>query len=254
MFKKIVALGALAWFSVPLFAADTLTFCYNEAGGYPWQATDRPGLSSRIAMLVGEQLGLPVTLTALPWQRCVNELQKGHFDGVLGASYKTERLVFGQYPLDDKGSPDHRKRMFSEAYVLVRPKGSKVVWDGKAVQPPAAVIAANNQFSIVDVLRALGTQVDDGTRGTELTLRKVLMRRADAAVVQLNSAKFEFGQHPEFASRLEIQPLPIEEKNYYLVLGHAVAPAQAQRIWDAVERVRESKAYAAQQKAFFSGQ
>ncbi len=254
MFKKIVAWGVLACMSASLFAADTLAFCYNEAGGYPWQAPDRPGLSSRIAMLVGEQLGQPITLTALPWQRCINELQKGHFDGVLGASYKAERLAFGQYPSDDKGNPDHRKRMFSEAYVLVRPKGSKVVWDGKAVQPPTATIAANNQYSIVDMLRALGTQVDDGTRGTELTLRKVLMRRADAAVVQLNSVKFEFGQHPEFADKLEIQPLPIEEKDYYLVLSHALVPAQAQRIWDAVERVRESKTYAAQQKAFFSGQ
>ncbi len=254
MWKKIVSLSALALFSLSLCAQEALNFCYNEAGSYPWQAPDRPGLSSRIALLVGVQLGQPVTLTALPWQRCVNELQKGHFHGVLGASYKAERLVFGQYPLDDKGRLDHRKRMFSEAYVLVRPKGSQVSWDGKAVQPPGATIAANHQFSVVDLLRALGTKVDDGTRGTELTLRKVLLKRADAAVVQLNGAKFEFEKHPEFADTLEIQPLPVDEKDYYLVLGHALGPTLSKRIWDAVERVRESKSYAAQQKAFFSGQ
>jgi polar amino acid transport system substrate-binding protein len=48
------------------------------------------------------------------------------------------------------------------------------------------------------------------------------------------------------ADQLEVLPLPLLEKPYFLVLSHALVasrPQLANRLWDAVEQVRDSSAY-----------
>jgi polar amino acid transport system substrate-binding protein len=52
------------------------------------------------------------------------------------------------------------------------------------------------------------------------------------------------------AEQVEIVHTPLEQKPYYLMLSHAFVakhPAQAERIWKAIEQVRTSAAY--QQRA-----
>ncbi|MES3020503.1 MAG: hypothetical protein V4857_02850 [Pseudomonadota bacterium] len=246
-------LSALCVAAPLAFGGDILTFCYNKDTSYPWITPDRPGLALRLVTLAAHKLDRRVILTGMPWQRCLTEVKAGRFRGALAASYAPERLDYGRYPTDSHGKPDQSKRMFNEQYVLVRFKGSKVAWDGKTLLPADTRIATSFQVSIAATLRALGITVDDGSKGTDAVIRKLLLNRSDAAVILHSGALFEFHRHPEYAKKLEVVLPAIEEKSYYILLGHAVEPELAQRIWDAVEQVRESPAYAAQQKAFFAG-
>ncbi|PWF39443.1 hypothetical protein C7C56_026970 [Massilia glaciei] len=246
-------LSALCLLAPAALGGDILTFCYNKDTSYPWITHDRPGLALRLVTLASEKLDRRVILTGMPWQRCLTEVKAGRFRGALAASFKPERLEFGRYPVDAQGRPDRSKRLFNEQYVLVRFKGSGVFWDGKTVQPAGARIATSFQVSIAETLRALGIRVDDGSKGSDATLRKLLLNRSDAAVILQSGALFEFDRNPEYAEKLKMVLPPIEDKSYYILLGHAVEPELAQRIWDAVEHARESPAYAAQKKAFFSG-
>jgi polar amino acid transport system substrate-binding protein len=250
-----LALVCLLVLAAPaVLAAPVLSLCYNKDGSYPWTDPHRPGLSLRMAQLVGARLGMETRLTGMAWQRCLTEVKARHFDGALAASYKQERLEFGRYPALENGRVNPAKRLFVEQHVLVRRKGSQVAWDGKTVQPSTARIAAPSQTSIVQTLRALGLTVDDGTKSSEATLRKVLLQRADAAILLSHGAQFEMGRFAELADKLEIASESIEERVYYLMLGYSVDDALARRIWDACEYVRDSPEYAAAQRAFYSGQ
>ncbi len=233
--------------------APSLSLCFNREASFPWAAPGRVGLAERMALMVGKRLGIAVTLTAMPGPRCLLEVKARHYDGAVGVSYKDERRAFGRYPESVRGSVNPAKRLFSDQYVLVRRKGSNVIWDGKTVQPPNSHLAALAQVSIVDILRSQGLLVDDGTKTSEATLRKVLLQRADAAIILGSGASFELGRFPDLADKLEIAGPPVEERHYYLMLSYDVDEALAKRVWDASEQVRESAEYAAEQKAFLSG-
>jgi polar amino acid transport system substrate-binding protein len=231
-------------------AAPVLSLCYNKDGSYPWIDRARPGLGLRMATMIGARAGVEVKLTGTTWQRCLEEVKARHFDGALGASFREERRIFGRYPEDERGAPNPAKRIYTEQHVLVRPKGSTVHWDGKSVQPASARVAAPGQVSIVSALREQGLTVDDGTKSTEATLRKVALRRADVALVLAEGARHEMARFPELAAQLEIVHQPIEERVYFIMLGHGVDEAVAKRFWDACEQVRESAEFAAVHKAF----
>lgn len=235
-------------------AVPVLSLCYNKDGSYPWIDPGRPGLGLRMAAMIAARAGMEIALTGTTWQRCLEEVKARHFDGALGASYREERREFGRYPELERGKLNPAKRIFIEQHVLVRPKGSKFYWDGKSVQPATARVAAPAQVSVVKSLRGQGLTVDDGTKSTEATLRKVALQRADVALVLGDGARHEMARFPELADKLEIVSQPIEERVYYIMLGYGVDDGAARRIWDACEQVRESPEFAAVQKAFLSGQ
>jgi polar amino acid transport system substrate-binding protein len=252
--RRLSLLLMLALLAPCTQAAPVLSLCYNKEGSYPWIDRTRPGLGLRMATMIATRAGMQVELTGTTWQRCLQEVKAQHFDGALGASYREERREFGRYPELEKGVLNPAKRIFIEQHVLVRPKGSQIHWDGKSVQPASARVAAPAQVSVVAALRAQGMTVDDGTKSTEATLRKVALARADVAIVLADGARHEMARFPELAEKLEIVTQPIEERVYFIMLGHGLDDATARRIWDACEHVRESPEFAAVQKAFLSGQ
>jgi polar amino acid transport system substrate-binding protein len=252
--RRLLLLCLLAAAMPAALAAQALSLCYNKDGSYPWLDPNREGLALRQARLIGERLGMAVALTSMPGPRCLQEVKSHHYDGAIAMSFREERREYGRYPEAEPGRTNPAKRMFSDQFVLVRPKGSKVVWDGQTMQPPTARIAAAQQVSVVATLRALGLAVDDGTKTTEATMRKVVLQRADVAVLLVHGVNFNMARFPELAEKLEIAGPPVEEKNYYLLLDYKLNDALARRIWDACEQVRDSPEYAQQQKAFFNGQ
>jgi polar amino acid transport system substrate-binding protein len=58
------------------------------------------------------------------------------------------------------------------------------------------------------------------------------------------------------AAKIEVLPLPLVEKSYYLVLSQALVardPDLAARIWDAVEQARTSPAYRRREQQMMGG-
>jgi polar amino acid transport system substrate-binding protein len=226
--------------------AQGLTFCYEDQDSYPWVMTDGSGLNLQLLAQVADVLNLELQMVAAPWKRCLNGLEQGIYDGAFAASYKTERLPMGRYPQDVDGRLDERKRLHTSTYALYRRKGSAVSWNGEQFRQLNGRVGSLSGFSIVEMLRGHGLEVDETSRDPLALLQMLKRQRIEAAALQSQRADFILQAQPELAAHLEKVALPLEEKVYYLMLSNrlvAQKPELAALIWDEIERQRESALY-----------
>lgn len=233
-----------------------LTLCYEDQDSYPWVMTDGSGLNLQLLRLVAEALPLQFSFVAVPWKRCLSGLAQGTYDGAFAASFKAERLTMGRYPQDADGRLDERKRLHTSIYALYRRKGSLVSWNGEEFRQLHGPVGALSGFSIGDFIRAEGAEVDETSRDPFALLQMLRHKRIDAAALQSLRGDFVLQANPEMAAQLEKVKLPLEEKAYYLMLSNAYVaanPDQAARIWDEIERQRNSSEYEQHVQGFLAG-
>ncbi|WP_339410465.1 substrate-binding periplasmic protein [Pseudomonas sp. EA_35y_Pfl2_R5] len=236
-------------------SAQALILCYEDQNSYPWVMTDGSGLNLQLLRLVEEALSLQFRFVAVPWKRCLSGLAQGVYDGAFASSFKEERLLLGRYPQDADGRLDERKRLHTSIYALYRRKDSPVSWNGEEFRQLHGRVGSLSGFSIVDFIRAHGAEVDETSRDPLALLQMLRHKRIDAAALQSLRGDFVLQAHPELASQLEKVNLPLEEKAYYLMLSNAYMaanPEQAARIWDEIERQRESVTYQQQVRSFLA--
>jgi len=248
-----VAICALMAWHVGM-AAETLVFCAEDGNARPWIMRDGSGLNFELLERVAHTLKLKIEYRRLPWKRCLDELKNNHVHGVVGASFKLERIEFGEYP--GGLSPDEHKRINMDRYVLVRRKNSAVDWNGASFSGLDGVIGAQLGYSIAGYLKSQGVRVDEGSPGAAELLRKLQAGYIQAAALLEGEANALFMEQNSFAQTLEILPNPLVERAYYLILSHrllATQPLRAAAIWNAIESVRESKEYLALEKLRLNG-
>ncbi|HEY5799632.1 MAG TPA: transporter substrate-binding domain-containing protein, partial [Burkholderiaceae bacterium] len=247
--------AACAWAQTPAAAAPapvpapaagplTITLCFEKLTVLPWRTEDGRGLDFDMLREVAKRLNVRFKYEALPWKRCLAELKDNKMDGAFSASFRPDRLEIGAYP--GGANIDNEQRMHIDRYVLIRRKGSKVQWDGKQFHNLDGAVGAQLGYSIVEHLRGLGVPVDEGSqRGRELTL-KLIAGRVAAAAVGGSEAVNLLASDPKLAAQVEMLPIPLTEKPYFLVLSHAFAQARpelAAAIWKTMEQVRNSPEY-----------
>lgn len=228
----------------------TLKFCHDNVDVYPWVVVGKGGLNLVHLKMVEQKLGLKFEMVSMPWARCLDEMRQGNMDGAFAASFKTDRLVSGSYPMaGDK--PDNRYMMM-DGYSLYRLKGSNAGYDGKALTNVSGTFGAQQGYSIVDQLKGLGARVDDGARSADDNLRKLVAGRVQAVALQTLEGDNSI-QQAEFAGKVEKVAPPLVEKPYYLMLSKqfvAKYGGLSADIWNAVAAVRESAEYKKQVSQF----
>lgn len=228
--------------SLPAFARDSVTLCYEAQDVLPWRTEKGGGLNFELLQLVGQRLDVHFDFQSIPWKRCLAQLKANAVDGAFAVSYKPDRREIGEYP--GGGNADAAKRMHTDTYVLLRRKGSKVEWDGKHFNNLDGAIGFQLGYSVGDVLRAHNVEVDEGSqRADELARKLIAGRVAAAAIGGSDAAGLMRGP---LGAQLEQLPVPIIEKPYFLILSHALVasrPQLAGRIWSEIEKVRNSAAY-----------
>ncbi|WP_137937862.1 transporter substrate-binding domain-containing protein [Chitinivorax sp. B] len=238
------------------FAEDkpaTIKLCYEGEDVFPWILKSKKGLNIIMMEQVAKKSGLKLEMTAVPWKRCLNDLQSGTMDGAFAASYKADRAEFSAYPSKD-GKPDPARRMMFDSYSLYRLKGSSVGWDGSKFQNLSGPIGTQPGYSVIDVLKQAGAQVDDGAKTADDTLRKLVSNRIAAAALLTPEGDNSIATNSEFTGKLERVPTPLVEKPYFLIFSkpfQAKYPSTANQVWDAVASVRESAEYKQAEAAFF---
>lgn len=235
--------------------ARVLTLCHEDQDSYPWVMTDGSGLNLELLALVEQALRLRFNYVAVPWKRCLSGLEQGTYDGAFASSFKQDRLSMGHYPTDAEGRLDERKRLHTSSYALYRKVGSEFDWDGERFIQLSGRIGSLSGFSIVDLLRAKGAQVDETSRDPLAILQMLRRGRIEAAALQSLRADFVLQGNEQLAAHLEKLPVPLEEKAYYLMLSNALLarePVLAADIWAEVERQRESAAYQQRVTAFLA--
>lgn len=231
-----------------------LVFCHEDQDSYPWVLKDRPGLNIHIMKLLERELALPIVLTSLPWRRCLAELASGRVDGAFASSFQQVRLEMGHYPSVD-GRPDPNKRLHTSSYSLYRRKGDDLAWDGKQFRNLRGPIGILSSFSIGDVLRSNGAEVDEGSKSPEDTLRKLVAGRVQGVALQTSRVERLLVQQPELGETIERAPVPLQEKSYYLMLSFkfvAAYPVLADAVWERLARLRESDEYKRIEQAFYA--
>jgi len=156
-------------------------------------------------------------------------------------------------PTPGGNAADDRKRMHVDRYVLVRTRGSQVEWDGKAMKGLTGPVGAQLGYSVVGNLKALGLPVDDGSQTARELLFKLMQGRLSAAALGGSDAMVLMSS-PEFAERLEVLPVPLVEKPYFLMLSHKLMREQGElgmRFWAAMEQVRNGEPYRRLERAAY---
>lgn len=240
------ALFALPFLLPPVLSAQpVLRLCHDDVDVYPWHMQGNQGLSFRMMDAVARQAGVRVAYTPLPWTRCLASVAAGEQDGALAASYSAERAAAIVYPATDGDVPDRSRRMSSDSYSLYKLKGQPLEWDGKQFRNLHGRIAVQHGYSIGNVIRQLGAEVDDSDKEPAQVLRKLLLGSvAGAALVTGEGEQQRKGDR--FGGRIVRLDPPLQTKEYYLVLSHPFVQAHvrlAETLWNKIAVVRQSAAY-----------
>lgn len=255
--RTLAALGWWGWLcAVAATAAtaaqaappvETVTLCFERANVTPWRTEQLGGLNFALLRMVEQRLNIRFDFQSVPWKRCLAQLQENAYDGAFAVSYMPERRVLGVYPglaADGSGSVDSSKRMHVDRYMLLRRKGSSVEWDGKSMHKLDGAVGFQLGYSVGEVLRGLQVEVDEASQRADELARKLIAGRLGAAA--MGGSDTAAIMRGPLAAQLEVLPLPLIEKPYYLLLSHGMAerrPELAQRIWTAMAQARNSPAY-----------
>lgn len=221
--------------------------CFERQEVRPWRTLDGGGLNFELLNEVARRNGIEFDYQSMPWKRCLAQLKANQVSGVFAVSFTPERLELGAYPGGAK--PDFERRLHVDRYLLVRRKGSRVEWDGKAFRNLDGRIGFQLGYSVGDFLRSRGVLVDEGSQRADELLEKLLSGRVEAAA--LGGGDTLRLVRGKLAERLEVVRAPLLEKPYYLILSHDFVkrqPQLAERIWQTVAEVRNSPAYRQHEK------
>lgn len=223
----------------PAMAAETFRLCFERAEVLPWRTLDNHGLDFDLLAEVSRRTGVQFRYESMPWKRCLAQLRDGLVDGAFAVSFNPERAGLGVFPGGAKADP--AKRLHFDRYMLVRPRGSKVEWDGKQFRNLDGRVGFQLGYSVGYFLHELGVPVDEGSQQADELVQKLLAGRvAIAALGGGDAARMKSGP---MAARVEVLPLPLVQQPYYLALSRARVrrdPQLAGRIWDAIEQVRNT--------------
>jgi polar amino acid transport system substrate-binding protein len=243
-----------AHFSVTAQTKDPVKLCFEESDVRPWRMVQGIGLNFDLINAAALKIGMQVEYVALPWKRCLAELQANEVDGAFAASYTADRAAMGAYP--GGTVPDASKRLYVDSYVLVRKKGSSLAWDGKAMSGVDGAIGIQLGYSVGAQLKAMKLNVDDGSQGLSELISKLISGRLGGAAIGGSDAKSFAKLSPALAAQIEILPIPLVEKPYYLLLSHQLVSERsdmAQRLWSAIEKERLTSQYQKREDAALRG-
>jgi polar amino acid transport system substrate-binding protein len=233
-------------------AKETITLCFERQEVLPWRTLDHKGLNFELLDEVALRLNIVFDYQSMPWKRCLEQLKDNQVGGAFALSFSRDRLTLGAYPGGDE--PDTAKRMHVDRYVLVRRKGGRIDWDGRAFRNVDGAIGVQLGYSVGDFLRHQNVPVDEGSqRASELAQKLIAGRVVAAALGGGDAANL---MKSPLSAQLEVLPMPLVEKPYYLVLSRALAtanPQMAGRIWKTIEQVRSSPAYQKRLREDFEG-
>lgn len=237
---------ALVLVCAPLCAGEavTITLVNEDSAVFPWVAPDGGGLDQELARQAATQVGATLVLKRMPWKKCLLAMQENQVDGALCASFKEERLAMGVYP--GEGQPDPGLRFHTDTYALYRVKGGTLDWDGGAFRNLSGTIAIQPGFSVGEIVRKAGAQVDETAKDQAGILRKLVAGSVQGAALHALGADILLAKEPQIAAQVEKCATPLATKPYYTMLSKdfvAKHPDTAKAFWAAAAKIRDSEAF-----------
>ncbi len=245
-----------------LFAVD-FTVAYGPDEHFPFVFGNsekvpetKRGIAVDMIQTAAEMVeGVEIKFVRLPVKRTHLYLKLNRVDALFGASYKTSRLAMGWYPTTNRkhdGPPDPSRRLSTYSYSLYKLEGSQVDWDGKNFLnlKQNMRFGASVATSIVGDMRKKGLNINE-CRNWRCNVDMLRLKRV-SGVFLLNVTADYLLELKRLKGIVKVNP-PIIAKHYYLMISDGFVkkhPEHAQKIWDALGLVRETKLTAISDKYY----
>jgi polar amino acid transport system substrate-binding protein len=236
-----------------LASAKTLRVCMTDVPHAPWRLAEAEGRVLQRGLdfdLIREAERLSswrMDVQVLSGRRCLVELAAGRADATIGLSHNAERARQYRYPMR-QGEPDLSLALRIDATTIYRRRGAAVQWDGEHLSLPAGqAVQVQAGHSVIAQLKAQGVPVAEQERSAFMTLSKLVVGEADAAVVFTSEGQALVAAHPQFASLEALSPV-LARKPYFVVFGEPFArahEAELAGLWRAFALASQAPAYQA---------
>ncbi|WP_269632507.1 hypothetical protein [Pelomonas sp. BJYL3] len=230
-------------------SAAALQVCVGDVAVPPFLSGDarNPGITERLMMDAGRQLGMQVELLRWPARRCFEQMRLGTVEAGVGAAIPANQQEF-DFP--GGTSVDPQMRIARAAIVLVRRQDQAIGWDGRLLERPASGplrVGARAGFrAAVEAIRRLGLEPSPGPNQTLQVLRMLQLGRLDLAVLVQDEADILLAR-PEFRSLVQMDP-PLLVSDFYVMTIRQLPESQRQQVqrwWELMAQWRELPAYRA---------
>ncbi len=241
-------LGLAALACAPTAAA--LQVCVGDVPVPPFLSGDpsHPGITERLLLDAGRQVGLPIELLRWPARRCFEQMRLGLVEAGIGAAIPANLQEF-----DFPGGPqqaDPQLRIARAAIVLVKRHDQAIDWDGQrltASQGGALRIGARAGFRAgIEAVRRLGLELSPGPGPNQSLqlLRMLQLGRLDLAVLVQDEADTLLARR-EFSGLRLMEP-PLLVSDFYIMTIRQLPEPQRQlvrRWWEQIAQWRDLPAY-----------
>lgn len=221
--------------------ADAVRVCISDAPLPPVTFPDHDGQAQYLIRQAASEVGASASFTALPWRRCLRDIQEGKQDAaVVGYNRIYEKFLV--FPMQGERI-DMARQLAEGTVVVVRRVGVGAGWNGRrfaGVTLP--VLYGTGQATIREELARLGVSGSDVAKSGPQMLNMLLLERAQLALLLESEAK-PLLSTPAFRGKLEMLPIPFLQISGYLGFGkdfYQAHPRLAEGLWAAIGRIRAS--------------
>ncbi len=225
---------------------ESITVGYMDFNKPPLWMQDGTGLDLVLVKMAGKQLGIEVNFRAFPWRRCQLMLRYNELDGIIGSSFKQERMKIGKYPFTSDGAVDESVALHMDGYTFYRRKGDPVDYDGNQLIGLTGLVGAHSGASIVDKLKKKGITVQDTAKTTEQNFKMLQARRYQVIVDSGIRADYYLKTHPKLQTMIEKISTPYGHSGRFLIFSHSFYqqyPNIAEQLWSHIRELKDSEEF-----------
>jgi len=218
-----------------------IVICIPDVNMPPMAFVDHEGVAQRLARNAIERQGDTVRFLIVPLRRCRNGVKNGTYDVGLPAPFNQEALLDFSFPMKN-GNVDGDRGFGIYEMVVVRLVGSAANWDGEKFTKVTMPVLSRGAIVVKNKLAELGVNEDSGSKDNQTTLRKLIVRRGEIAIVQKIDAENYLNQE-EFRGKLEILPQPFLVFPAFLAFNqmyYTKTKSHVEAIWTEIMRLRAS--------------
>jgi polar amino acid transport system substrate-binding protein len=225
--------------------SPTLSFsaCIDERPWIPYTNPNfrNPGIMQLLTDLVAADMGMTVSVVALPWKRCLESVRSGKIDAMIGGADVPFTRKLAIFP-KNKGAVDTNRSLGTARILLVKRIPSEVDWNGKDfinLSGPVAV-AMGTQAMINAVVNA-GAVADEGGKTDDQNLRKLMQNRVELMAAYEFDLKNLIDRND--SAVIAVLAKPLLETHYYLAFSksfYARNSQLAESFWDRIPSRRHS--------------
>lgn len=249
IFAGLCATTSLYAASTEIVMPQSFTICTDTNFQFPFSfmKNQQPvGLHIDIIGAALKSLGIEPRYEPTTWSGCLNRAKAGSVDAVATAAYMDERALYMYYPSDALNNDKSPWRITQVEYKVITSlldnngNVNHYQFDGNIKNVPEPARVPSGYFIVHDLQKAR-LKVKEGQNS--LDDFQSLLKDRTGSVVDLAEVAEQLGLQPQFANQFYIHPQPLVVKSYYLAFskGGNLNLAQAQKVWDAIEQVRENK-------------